>query len=304
MRLLCGLVSILAWAADPVFEKALAQASQGNCPAAVATLKSAIKANPRMGLDFYRLLADCQLQLGQGDQAVEVLKKGAALYPSQPSLEKSLGQLLFRQRPENPEAGLRLGRAVQALPLDAEARHYFAQWAFLNGKEKLCVEQEQAALRLRGSPELALFQMQTLLGMCAERVDNLTIARQAFASADAINLRQPAYDPNSAIRFVQLLVRLGEEREADQVLAHLLEKAPGFGPGHLERARMHERASETDAAIASARRALEGQGNDINSERAAHGILARLYFASGNAEAAARGQLWIAAHPNPEAPQR
>ena len=139
MRLLCVFLTGSAWAADSAFDQALRQASQGNCQAAVSTLQAAIQANARSGVDYYRLLSDCQLRLGQGDPAIQTLNKATQLYPGQPLLEKSLGQLLFRQRPENPEAGLRLGRAVRALPQDPEVRHYYSQWAFLNGREKLCV---------------------------------------------------------------------------------------------------------------------------------------------------------------------
>ena len=157
---------------------------------------------------------------------------------------------------------------------------------------------------MRGLPETAVFQMCTLLGMCAERAEALVLARQSFAEANAINFRQATYDPNSALRFAQLLVRLGEEREADRILMQLLERVPDFGPAHLERARAFERRRQPEAAIPSAQRALAGTGNDINSERAAHGMLARLYFAAGNTTAAQAEQAWIAAHPNPETPRR
>ena len=58
------------------------------------------------------------------------------------------------------------------------------------------------------------------------------------------------------------------------------------------------------AAIEAALLALDGTNNDINSERAAHGILAKSYFALADQTAAQREQEWINAHPNPETASR
>jgi len=48
---------------------------------------------------------------------------------------------------------------------------------------------------------------------------------------------------------------------------------------------------------------LRGSNNDINTQRAAHMILAKSYTILGNADEAAREQLWIEQHPNPESPR-
>ena len=49
---------------------------------------------------------------------------------------------------------------------------------------------------------------------------------------------------------------------------------------------------------------LSSDGIDINSERAAHMLMARCYSLLGNADEAAKEQQWIEAHPNPETPRK
>ena len=73
-----------------------------------------------------------------------------------------------------------LARATRALPGNPEARHYYAQWAYLNDRDRICMQQETAALRLPGLNDVALLQMNTLLGMCASRMEAIPEAKAAF----------------------------------------------------------------------------------------------------------------------------
>ena len=98
------------------------------------------------------------------------LRAGLRVYPGAPLLERALGQLLFRIKFDSSEAGTLLARAAKMMPRDAQARHYYAQWAYLNARERICVDQERAALALPGLNDLAALQMNTLLGMCYSRL--------------------------------------------------------------------------------------------------------------------------------------
>ena len=98
------------------------------------------------------------------------MRAGLRAYPAAPILERALGQLLFRARYDSSEAGALLAHAAKMLPRDPEAKHYYAQWAYLNGRDRICVEQEREALALPGLNDLAALQMHTLLGMCYSRL--------------------------------------------------------------------------------------------------------------------------------------
>jgi len=81
----------------------------------------------------------------------------------------------------------------------------------------VCVQQESAALLLPGLNDAALLQMNTLLGMCASRMEAIPQAKAAFEKALAANERQAVFDPVSTHQYVQLLTRIGEEDAARRI---------------------------------------------------------------------------------------
>jgi tetratricopeptide (TPR) repeat protein len=104
----------------------------------------------------------------------------------------------------------------------------------------------------------------------------------------------------AAYQYVQLLTRQGEVNDAMLIVDEILQRVPTFAPALLERAKSFERAHRPGEAIEAARTALAGEGNDAATERAAHGVLARCYFLTGNLAAAEQEQQWIQQHPNPD----
>ena len=210
----------------------------------------------------------------------------------------------------NPKAGensyLLLSECYSQLgdPAKAEAKHYYAQWAYLNARERICVQQESEALAQPGLNDLALLQMNTLLGMCRSRLQEADGARQAFQRANEINSRQAAYDPVAAFQYGQFLTRYGDDAAAQEIVDQILQRSPRFAPAHLEKAKHYDRSGDPARAIAEARLVLSSDGNDVNSERAAHILLARCHSMLGNAGEAAKEQQWIEAHPNPETPRK
>lgn len=154
----------------PPLAIALDQAQAGQYQEAIATLDVAIRTNPKGGETLYLLLADCHTQLAAPAKAEATLRAGLKAFPAAPTLERALGQLLFRARSDSSEAGALLARAAKLLPRDPQAKHYYAQWAYLNARERICVDQERAALALPGLNDLAELQMNTLLGMCYSRL--------------------------------------------------------------------------------------------------------------------------------------
>ena len=274
-------------------------AEEGNCPAAVQTLTAALASSPAPTAAPYVSLSDCQAEMKQPSDAEQTLRKGLTAHPANPDLELALGELLMDGQPNSMEAGQLLERSVRATPRDPEARHSYARWAHANLRERICEAQEKAAILLPGLDDDDLLQMNTLLGICAGKVEDAVEARAAFRRADAINLRQKTYKPEAAWQYAEFLVRFGEDAELQSLAGEILEHAPTFGPARLERAKYFDREGQPDKAVEAARQALQGEGNDPNDERDAHGILARSFTALGQTENASREQAWLEAHPDP-----
>lgn len=304
LPLVVCMVAPAALAAESVYGTALRQAKEGNCAAVVQTLAPLIQTSPPPAAPAYVLLSNCLAQTGRGADAEQTLRKGLSAHTAHPILQRALGELLMHQQFDSAEAGQLLGHAVEGAPQDPEARHFYAQWAFMNSRERVCAAQEQAALRLPGLNDAALFQMNTLLAMCSSHLEDATAgARAAFRRANEINLRQKAYDPVAAWQYVQFLGRVGEDADVQLIVNQILAHTPDFGPARLERAKHFDRLGQPGKAVDEARLVLKSAGNDFNTERAAHGILARSFVALGQAGDAALEQAWIESHPNPETPR-
>jgi tetratricopeptide (TPR) repeat protein len=295
-------------AQDRPLAVAVGQVQAGQFQEAIATLEAAIRSDPRGGENLYLLLAECHTRLADFEKGQGALRAGLRVYPGAPILERALGQLLFRARFDSSEAGVLLANAAKMMPRDPQAKHYYAQWAYLNARERVCVEQEREALALPGLNDLAALQINTLLGMCYSRLlreeEAAQGARLAFQRANEINTRQTAYDPVAAFHYVQFLSRYGDDAAAQTIVDEILKRIPQFGPARLEKAKYYDRSGDCARAITEAKLALTSGGNDINSERAAHILMARCYSLLGNAEEAAKEQQWIEAHPNPETPRK
>jgi hypothetical protein len=275
-------------------------AKQGNCAAAVQTLTSALASAPAPTAAPYLLLSDCAAQMNRPADAEQILRKGLSAHPASPALQLALGELLMDVQPYSLEAGQLLEHSVRAAPRDAEARHSYARWAHVNLRERICVAQEKAALLLPGLDDDELLQMNTLLGICSGRIEDAVEARAAFRRANAVNLRQKTYAPEAAWQYIEFLKRFGGDAEVQSIAGEILDRVPGFGPARLERAKYFDREGQPEKAAEAARLVLQSAGNDLNDERAAHGILARSFTALGDTGNASREQAWIEAHPNSE----
>lgn len=299
---LAGVLHAFAPPPSSPWEVGARQADEGNCAAAVQTLTSALASSAAPTAAPYVALSDCDAEMNRPADAEQVLRKGLSVHPGSRALELALGELLMDVQPNSLEAGQLLERSVRADPRDPEAGHSYARWAHANLRERICVTQEKAAILLPGLDEDALLQMNTLLGICAGRVEDTTEARAAFRRADAINLRRKAYSPEAAWQYVEFLKRFGEDAEVQSIAGEILGHVPAFGPARLEIARYFDRAGQADKAAEAAQLALQGTGNDLNDERAAHEILVRSYKALGEAGKASSEQAWIAAHSDTETP--
>ena len=198
-------------------------------------------------------------RLGQADRAVETLRDGLRANPHSAALKKTLGEVLFRQAPDNAEAGQLLSDAVKDDPLDPETRHYYAQWASLNNRDQICADQEQAAVKLHGLNDIALLQMYSLLGICLSHLEQTEPADSAFQKALEIDLRQRPFNAAMAYQYIQFLTNHGKTEQAKKVIEETLHRSPNFGPAHLERAKSFDHERQTEKAIDRSQSGFNGR---------------------------------------------
>jgi tetratricopeptide (TPR) repeat protein len=248
---------------------------------AIKELNATLEREPQSGEAVWVLLARCYESVGKPEEALRTLRAGVRANPDSQRLPLNLGEVLFQLRADSVEAGALLAHAVEAMPRDAVARHYYAQWASLNDKENECAANERAALALPGLNEQALLQMYTLLGLCEDKLDHPENAESAFQKALNVNRRSKSFDPGSAIQFARFLSISGKQEQARQLVQEVLAHAPSFGPVHLELARQFDKAGHFAQAVDEARLALAGEGNDSLTIRSARSVLAKGLFALG-----------------------
>jgi len=248
---------------------------------AISELSTTLQREPQSGEAVWMLLARCYESVGKPEDALRTLRAGLRANPDSQRLPLHLGEVLFRLQPNNQEAGALLEHAVATMPRDAEARHYYAQWASLNDKEDQCAANERAALALPGLNDQALLQMYTLLGLCEDKLDHPESAESAFQKALSVNRRLELFDPASAIQFARFLNISGKADQAQQLVREIVARAPSYGPVHLELAKQFDKAGHFAQAADEARRALAGEGNDSLTIRSARSVLAKCLFALG-----------------------
>lgn len=284
--MLMAILPLLLILAQPSAESSTLSAAeqllrQNRYEDAITELNATLQRDPKSGEAVWLLLARCLETVGRPEDALRTLRAGLRANPGSQRLPLNLGEILFRFKTDSPEAGALLAHASEVMPRDAEARHFYAQWAFLNDKEDQCAENERAALALPGINDLALMQMHTLLGLCEDKLDHPETAENAFQKALNINRKLKSFDPASAIQFARFLNVSGKEDRARQLVQEIVSRAPSFGPVHLELAKHLEKSGKFAQAVDEARAALAGEGNDSETIRSTRSVLSKCLFALG-----------------------
>jgi tetratricopeptide (TPR) repeat protein len=295
----CACISLAATSVPDDLSKAFEQMKAGNCEAVPETLKPLLNTKNPYQEAAYRLLSDCYSRQKDNKKAADTLREGIKSTGGSPMLERSLGELLFHEDPGNAEAGDLLRKATESMQGDAESRHFYAEWAYLNNRGDVCVEQEKQALAISGLNDTALLQMYTLKALCEDKAEEVELAQRDFQESNFLNGKL-GFDPATAFQYASFLIRHNEGEEAQSILDSILAKSPRFGPAHLERAKYLDRKGEHERAIAEAKQAVDGEGNDENGTRAAHVLLAKLYFAVGKTREADEQQQWVIEHAGPK----
>lgn len=247
--------------------------------------------------DFHAsLLVDCGATLECRQKLAESLRRK----PASPAYLKAIAQLLLREDPRNAQAEEMLARIVRALPRDAEARYLFAQWAYLNNKFQLSLDELNGALALPGVNDQIRMQIHALTGMVQESLNDARGAEQAYQNSLEINRKLSSPSGPAAFRYVEFLVKGRRDADAQKVAEEILEWDSSFAPARLERAKFLAKQGKTTQAIAEGKLALQSSEGNQDQSRAAHAFLAKTYFAAGQVKEAQIHQSWIEAHSTPQ----
>jgi tetratricopeptide (TPR) repeat protein len=312
---------------DPNLLAAESYLKQQNYAKAIEALDLVFRLQPRPDANAYLMLAACHSHLGAKEKAIEAIERGSAAYPAsvkiaeyhaalleeaidaemvkarlrerirqQPRVtpyHKALARLLLRTEPSTPATAQTLKQLRATLPLDAEARYLYGQWACLNAHHELCVSELGRTLKLAPVNATAYMQIYTLIALAEVELNRPARAQDAFRRALTANRRLDRFNPLAAHKFVEFLSRQNREAEAQRIVDEILKAAPQFAPARLERANWLAKKRQFEIALTEANLALKHAGEDRELLRAAHALLARTYFAAGRPEEAKPHQQWI-----------
>ncbi|MGO9242743.1 MAG: tetratricopeptide repeat protein [Bryobacteraceae bacterium] len=296
---------------------------------AIDLLEATAARLPACDSDQYRLLAAAWLNLHEPQRALDAADRGLRAFPRSVPLEeyyvtlvaaallpaerrgafehaltlapnggpllKALGRIELELDREGVRAGELLGRAVQAMPRDVEARCYRAEWL-------LAASREEEALRLLAtayvlsrplSPDRV--SVLRLRAAAADSQNNDTAAGQAYAEAIEIERALPGHPIYAQWEYEQYLLRRDQAAEARELLERIMRDAPRFGPAYFAQAKLFARAGDNAAAVAAARTALE-LAPGVDEQMPLHAFLSRIYHLMGDEAAAREHEQWINAH--------
>ena len=189
-----------------------------------------------------------------------------------------------------------LKRGIAANERDAEAHYLYAQWAILNHREALCVQEENRVVALSAGNRLAVMQAYTLIGLAEDRLGHEARARVAFEKARSLNRSLERPDARALEEYAAFLARHERQEAALAVVKEVLAIDEHLSSAHLTRARLLGNAGSRAEALAEGEKALAG-AMDADDERAAHSFLAKTYFAAGEPEKAQTHVQWVELHP-------
>ena len=210
---------------------------------------------------------------------------------------KAQGRALLEDRTRSAQARAPLEKAVKLTPNDPEAHYYLARWACLHNADRHCLAEAATTLRLAPGNDDASLQLNTLMGIAAEKLGQPETAEKAFVAALEANKRLGLKDPLSAFQFIDFLLKRARDDDAQPLVQLLMDKSPAFGPAFLEHAKYLARQGQKEKAAELAEYSLKLRWMDKEKQRAAHVLLARTYFQLGNEKEAQRHQEWVEQNP-------
>lgn len=298
---------------------------------AVTALEGMLQKDPHAGAEAYRLLAFAEYKLQQNAAAITASEQGLTLYPaSQPLAElyvsllrqglppeeqqahldamakrapqlpvllKARGEALLAQDPASQPALQLLASAMKRAPQDPEAHFFYGEAACFNKQDALCVRELTQAHALAPKNQYANMQLYTMIAVAEDRQRKPASAALAFARSFEANQQLKNPSPYAALKYVDFLLAQGKPKEAEPIIAKILEWDEACGPAHFERAKILAQQGVPEAAVGEAEQALKDARVSPAELRSYHAFLAKTYFALGRQSDAQIHQDWIEAHP-------
>ena len=242
------------------------------------------------------MLARVQIELGEKQQAADLINRGLQKHSNDPRFLKDVARLLIETSRNQTQTADIVQRVAAALPQDAEAQYLLAEWAFVNSRPDLSQEALVRAFQNRPD-EMIRMKGGFLLGQMEERQDRLERAAQAYKIAWDINEKLPLPDARRATLYISFLARHNREDEALQYIEQMLAKKLMVGAAHYEQAKILFQREQRDQAIAAANLALQDTTNDVDTLSGIHSFLIKAYYAVGKKDEALKHKEWFDKRP-------
>jgi len=301
----------------------------GQARAAAEMLGRELQANPRSSPGLYAAAGWAHLKAGDLASAAEVCERGMRLYPDSeieavylslpaPFLAERVGARIERLQQSADAAELiALGRvladadparktrageiaqkllahAVELAPDSASARYNYGRTLVQNNSSRALAEWEKA-LALKPGDDLRL---QILIKVGAARLDlsDPKGAEDAFRGALEINRRLTRRRPEAALEYVRFLQLRSRTAEAETLLEEVVRWNPLSPQARLERAKLLAARGLWQKVVEEGEFVLKSAGDDTETLRSAHFLLARAYLRLNRPEEARRHREWISSH--------
>jgi choline-sulfatase len=200
----------------------------GRYPEAVTAFEGALALDASYG-PAYLDLAETELALKKGAEAVSVLKRGQKALPRSAALHEREGEY-WAEVHQPREAARAFEEVVARVPEDALAHVRLGEQYRDLGEVETSVEQLREAVRL--APDDASYW--NSLGMVLGGNDRMKEAEEAFRKAQDLDPKDAQYAFNLGL----VLSRLGRTDEASTCFRKALENDPGFSPARVELRRL------------------------------------------------------------------
>ncbi len=200
----------------------------GRYPEAVTAFEGALALDSSYG-PAYLDLAETELALKKGDEAVSVLKRGQKALPRSAALHEREGEY-WAEMHDPREAARAFEEVIARVPEDALAHVRLGEQYRDLGEVEKSVAQLREAVRL--APDDASYW--NSLGMVLGGNDRMKEAEEAFRKAQDLDPKDAQYAFNLGL----VLSRLGRTDEASTCFRKALENDPGFSPARVELRRL------------------------------------------------------------------
>jgi tetratricopeptide (TPR) repeat protein len=223
-------------------------------------------------------------RLQQGTDAAELIALGRVLTDADPARKTRAGEIAQKL----------LAHAVELAPDSASARYNYGRALAPDSPARALAEWEKA-LALKPGDDLRL---QILIKVAAARLDlsDFRKAEGAFREALEINRRLPRRRPEAALEYVRFLQLRSRTDEAETLLDEVVRWNPLSPQARLERAKLLAARGSWEKVVEEGEFVLRGAGDDVETLRSAHLLLARAYLRLNRPEDARRHQEWISSH--------